>query len=92
MKYFEHRRKTQWQAELPETGLGSFPVSLMPTEACQDISSPTRALPKAPNQQVAKQTEDQRQDRQGPPANRSKSTINAWFHLIVWLGEVLSEG
>lgn len=91
MKYFEHRHKTQWQTELPETGLGSFPVSLMPTQACQGISSPTWALPKAPNQEAAEQTEGQRQDKPGSHANSSKSIINSWFHHTVWLGEVLRE-
>ena len=92
MAYFEHGHKTRWRTKLPETGLGSFPVSLMPTQACQGISSPTWVLPTAANQEGAEQTQSQRQEGQDSHANPSKSIINSWFHRTVWLGEVLFEG
>lgn len=66
-----------------------FAVYMIPTQTCQGISSPTWELPKAPNQEVAKQTEGQRQDRQGSHANASKSLINSWVHWTAWLGEFL---
>lgn len=46
---------------------------------------------RAPNQEGAEQMESQRQDRQDSHANTFKSVINSWFHLTVWLEEVLFE-